>query len=708
MNGPGNHQHRGLSMQGRYRNVVGGGSASGPLARSAPTHSRSSWHSLNQHSQHNQLNSQYKEYPYRQGSSARYHNGDCPGVSTSSAPTGKEVSYHSTPGGANVGYKASSQQHNLSSRGPAQPTPPTASIQPPSSHFSQDQGGHQPNSPPLRINICGQENTMRGPLMNLSPNLNGNGVDIEYRRSSQATNQLAHSPVQLQTSPAYYRQSNQDDGRKSESPSRKRRRISRNGSVPGLEVPEPTSSVQTPPLHTNQAPWELTQVPQRRSPRNHMSTRGSPPIRNRYPRYTDSFTLSYPFIPGMHNSHPTIHNSHHSIHGGHHNIHNSHHNIHNSHHSIHNSHHNIHNGHQNHSHHPVGTGHHPTQGSNGPVVVEVGQVGVSGLGVTVSGEPLWHPQATGYRIPCQLHGIYAPTGAHAFAHSCQVTHHHHHGHYPPGHPGHPGHSLINTTPRGYPTPPGGPVAALHPHPHPHPPPPPVHTTHYPAHHQLSQQREVELELIDGPHLHHRVGNGGPPLALPHSYSPPALAQVPTPPPLFLSETRNNQLELLQSRSRRAASNVRRQRANRWRGTPPLPPTGYPGLLLHFLAMFSNPPLSPYSQAELSSPESAETENYEALLSLAERLGEAKPRGLTRAEVEQLPSYKFNPDTHQGDQTNCVVCMCDFEQPQSLRVLPCSHEFHAKCIDKWLKSNRTCPICRGDAGDYFGNSGTTND
>lgn len=101
------------------------------------------------------------------------------------------------------------------------------------------------------------------------------------------------------------------------------------------------------------------------------------------------------------------------------------------------------------------------------------------------------------------------------------------------------------------------------------------------------------------------------------------------------------------------------------------------------AMFSNPPLSPYSQAELSSPDSA-TENYEALLSLAERLGEAKPRGLTRAEVEQLPSYKFNAETHQGDQTNCVVCMCDFEALQSLRVLPCSHEFHSKCIDKWLK------------------------
>lgn len=65
----------------------------------------------------------------------------------------------------------------------------------------------------------------------------------------------------------------------------------------------------------------------------------------------------------------------------------------------------------------------------------------------------------------------------------------------------------------------------------------------------------------------------------------------------------------------------------------------------FRAMF---PLSPYAQHDLSSTESNETENYEALLSLAERLGEAKPRGLARPEIEQLPSYKFNSDTHTGE------------------------------------------------------------
>ncbi|XP_076677586.1 ring finger protein murashka isoform X5 [Andrena cerasifolii] len=704
MNGPGSHQHRGLGMQGRYRAVVTGGTPAGPHSRPpAPPHARSGWHPHNQHPQHAQIPQQYtgnKEYPYRQCPPPRFHNGDCPGVGTSSGPNGKEVSYHGNVGGSSVGYKPP-PQHSPQSRGPP-------------AHFPQESVGPPANSPPLHINICGQENTMRGPLLNMSPGLGASGVDMEYRRSSQATNQLPLSPVQIQPSPPYYRQPSQDDGRKSESPSRKRRRISPNGAVSGIEVRETSPISPPPPLHTSlpsipsmpslptPPPWDFPPAPQRRSPRNHMSTRGSPTIRSRYQRYTDSFGLSHPFLPG-HNPHPTIHNSHHGIH-------NSHHNIHNSHHNLHNSHHNMHNAHQTHPHHPAGTEHHPAQGANGPVVVDVGQVGVSGLGVAVSGEPLWHPQATGYRIPCQLHGIYAPTGAHAFPHSCQVTHHH--GHYSPAHPTHPGHSLVGSivgpASRGYPTPAGGPVAALH---HAHAPPPPVHTTHYTAHHQLSQQREVELELIES-HHHHRVGAAaGAPLPLQHSYSPPALTQVTTPPPIFLSETRNSQLEMIQTRPRRAPSSLihslRRLRSSRWRGTPSIPPTTYQGFLLHFLAMFSNPPLSPYSQAELSSPDSA-TENYEALLSLAERLGEAKPRGLTRAEVEQLPSYKFNAETHQGDQTNCVVCMCDFEALQSLRVLPCSHEFHSKCIDKWLKSNRTCPICRGDAGEYFGNSGAGSD
>lgn len=112
-------------------------------------------------------------------------------------------------------------------------------------------------------------------------------------------------------------------------------------------------------------------------------------------------------------------------------------------------------------------------------------------------------------------------------------------------------------------------------------------------------------------------------------------------------------------------------------------------LFHILAMF------PMSPPEIVSPES-DLENYEALLNVAARLSETHPRGLNRIQINQIPSFKFETNRHRGDQTSCVVCMCDFEDRQTLRHLPCSHKFHAKCVDKWLKTNSTCPICRGNA------------
>ena len=61
----------------------------------------------------------------------------------------------------------------------------------------------------------------------------------------------------------------------------------------------------------------------------------------------------------------------------------------------------------------------------------------------------------------------------------------------------------------------------------------------------------------------------------------------------------------------------------------------PGFLLHVLAMLSNAPLhSGPGGTDVSEPE-----NYEALLNLAERLGEVKPKGLSKSDIEQLPSYR---------------------------------------------------------------------
>ena len=91
--------------------------------------------------------------------------------------------------------------------------------------------------------------------------------------------------------------------------------------------------------------------------------------------------------------------------------------------------------------------------------------------------------------------------------------------------------------------------------------------------------------------------------------------------------------------------------------------------------------------------------WQALLSLAERLGEAKSRGLTRSDIDRLRCYRYvavdDRDDDQSDvdaavsasvldQTSCVVCLCEFEPRELVRALPCQHEFHANCVDRWLK------------------------
>ncbi|KAM7523787.1 hypothetical protein LguiA_013689 [Lonicera macranthoides] len=43
---------------------------------------------------------------------------------------------------------------------------------------------------------------------------------------------------------------------------------------------------------------------------------------------------------------------------------------------------------------------------------------------------------------------------------------------------------------------------------------------------------------------------------------------------------------------------------------------------------------------------------------------------------------------------CAVCITEFEDFDTLRLLPkCGHVFHPECIDAWLSSHSTCPVCR---------------
>ncbi|KAL2333930.1 hypothetical protein Fmac_015143 [Flemingia macrophylla] len=66
-------------------------------------------------------------------------------------------------------------------------------------------------------------------------------------------------------------------------------------------------------------------------------------------------------------------------------------------------------------------------------------------------------------------------------------------------------------------------------------------------------------------------------------------------------------------------------------------------------------------------------------------------------VESLPVKLYEKlHKHQEDAAQCYICLVEYENGDNMRVLPCNHEFHRTCIDKWLKEiHRVCPLCRGD-------------
>ncbi|PSS28904.1 E3 ubiquitin-protein like [Actinidia chinensis var. chinensis] len=102
------------------------------------------------------------------------------------------------------------------------------------------------------------------------------------------------------------------------------------------------------------------------------------------------------------------------------------------------------------------------------------------------------------------------------------------------------------------------------------------------------------------------------------------------------------------------------------------------------------------------------------------------RGATPESINSLPTYKFkikktrNVNGREinlgaceggvvaagtekervisGEDAVCCICLAKYANNDDLRELPCSHFFHKECVDKWLKINALCPLCKGEVGE----------
>ncbi|XP_069113137.1 E3 ubiquitin-protein ligase ZNRF2-like [Argopecten irradians] len=55
-----------------------------------------------------------------------------------------------------------------------------------------------------------------------------------------------------------------------------------------------------------------------------------------------------------------------------------------------------------------------------------------------------------------------------------------------------------------------------------------------------------------------------------------------------------------------------------------------------------------------------------------------------------PRISYNEDVLTEDKGECVICLDDLEQGDTIARLPCLCIYHKGCIDKWFEKNRSCP------------------
>ena len=92
-------------------------------------------------------------------------------------------------------------------------------------------------------------------------------------------------------------------------------------------------------------------------------------------------------------------------------------------------------------------------------------------------------------------------------------------------------------------------------------------------------------------------------------------------------------------------------------------------------------------------DSIDNMSYEQLL---ERFGDgSENRGASSSTIASLPvNVVGNPESElPEDKRQCSICLEDFSRGEERTTLLCLHGFHTSCVNRWLQSNGTCPVCK---------------
>jgi len=87
-------------------------------------------------------------------------------------------------------------------------------------------------------------------------------------------------------------------------------------------------------------------------------------------------------------------------------------------------------------------------------------------------------------------------------------------------------------------------------------------------------------------------------------------------------------------------------------------------------------------------------------------------GASDEQINELPVIEFDPTTYKltpeqlergetpqytdDNRPSCAICMEEYVLHDKLRRMVCEHDFHVECLDRWLRVNNSCPLCRRSA------------